>query len=52
MKRIGMLMMFLAMAGFASAANVAAPEIDGSSAVSAVTLIAGGLLIVRSRRKK
>ncbi len=30
----------------------AVPEIDGSSSVSAVTLIAGSLLILRSRRKK
>jgi len=28
------------------------PEIDGNSAAAAVTLIAGGLLVMRARRKK
>jgi hypothetical protein len=30
---------------------VPAPEIDGNTAVSAVALVAGGLLVLRSRRK-
>jgi LPXTG-motif cell wall-anchored protein len=33
-------------------AGVVAPEIDASSAAAAVTLISGGLLVLRSRRKK
>lgn len=31
---------------------VAAPEIDPASAVSALTLLAGGLAVVRGRKKK
>lgn len=52
MKLIGTITVLLAMATFASAGVQAVPEIDGSSAVSAVALIAGGVLVVRSRRKK
>lgn len=52
MKFIGIITVLLTMASLASAAITAAPEIDGSSAVSAVALIGGGLLIARSRRKK
>ena len=37
---------------FASYTPVAAPEIDGSSAVSALFLLSGGLLILRTRHKK
>jgi len=29
-----------------------APEIDGATAVSAVVLLSGGLLVLRARRKK
>ncbi|MEO8098401.1 MAG: hypothetical protein ABI811_11930 [Acidobacteriota bacterium] len=50
MKYVGMLLIVLAMAGFASAL-VAAPEIDGSSLVSGVVLISGAVLIARGRRK-
>ena len=44
----------LAMAGVAAAADLvtaAVPEIDARTAVSAVALIAGGLLVMRARRK-
>jgi len=37
---------------FCQLAPVAAPEIDGGSAVSALFLLSGGLLALRSRRKK
>ncbi|MGD0502422.1 MAG: hypothetical protein ABSD02_06755 [Steroidobacteraceae bacterium] len=30
---------------------VTAPEIDASSAISALTLVLGGLVVIRSRRK-
>jgi hypothetical protein len=33
-------------------AGVAAPEIDASSGVAALGLLSGGLLVLRSRRKK
>lgn len=45
----------LLLAGAASSAfalDVVAPEIDGASAVSAVVLLSGGLLVLRARRKK
>ncbi len=51
MKLFGTLLIFLA-AGTSSFAAVAVPEIDGSTAVSSVVLIAGGLVVLRSRRKK
>ncbi len=43
----------LAMAGIAAAFDVPipAPEIDARTAVSTVALIAGGLLVMRARRK-
>lgn len=53
MKRIvGFTLMFAAMASIALADNVAAPEIDASSGVTAITLLAGGLVVLRSRRRK
>jgi len=39
-------------ASSAFALNVVAPEINGGSAVSAVVLLSGGLLVLRARRKK
>jgi uncharacterized protein (TIGR03382 family) len=49
------LVLSLLLAGAASSAFasvVYAPEIDGGSAVSAVMLLSGGLLVLRARRKK
>jgi hypothetical protein len=51
-KLIGFTCLLAGTAGFAFAGGVAAPEIDGASAVSAVVLLSGGLLILRARRKK
>ena len=44
----------LLMAGIASSAFgfISAPEIDGGSAVSSLVLLSGGLLVLRTRRKK
>jgi len=42
----------LGIAGYAFAAIPAVPEIDGSSAVTAVTLLCGAITVVRARRKK
>ncbi|MEO8098403.1 MAG: hypothetical protein ABI811_11940 [Acidobacteriota bacterium] len=52
MKNIGLLGLFLGMsvAAFASGVQVA-PEVDGSTAAAAVALVAGGLLVLRSRKK-
>jgi hypothetical protein len=66
-KLIGMLVSMLAVVGVARADSgndegdrdhkhhhhpVAAPEIDPAAAGSALTLLAGGLAVVRGRRKK
>ena len=51
MKIVGM--MLLLMGAVATAGAIApVPEIDGSSAVSALALLSGSLLLLRSRRKK
>lgn len=34
------------------AVDAQAPEIDGSTAVSTIALVAGGLLVLRGRRKR
>jgi hypothetical protein len=50
-----LLSLSLLLAGASSSAfalGVVAPEIDGASAVSAVVLLTGGLLVLRARRKK
>jgi hypothetical protein len=50
MKAVGMMLLLI---GAMTAANATAvPEIAGSSAASAVALLSGALLILRSRRKK
>ena len=35
-----------------AAAGVAAPEIDPSTGVAAISLLAGAVLVIRGRRKK
>jgi hypothetical protein len=50
-KMIGLSLLLMGAANFAFGAAVAAPEIDGSSAVTAVVLLSGGLLVLRARRK-
>jgi hypothetical protein len=52
MKLVGMMMLFVGISGSAFAGVVLAPEIDASSATAAVTLITGGLLVLRARRRK
>jgi hypothetical protein len=51
MKLTGMLLILLGMAQFALAVPANAPEIDGSTLVSGVTLATGALLVIRGRRK-
>jgi hypothetical protein len=50
MKLVGMMLLLAGMAITASATAV--PEIDASSGASALALLSGGLLILRSRRKQ
>jgi hypothetical protein len=51
-KLFGLSLLLMSAASSAFALNVVAPEIDGGSAVSAVILLSGGLLVLRARRKK
>jgi hypothetical protein len=41
-----------ASSAFAGTTAAIAPEIDGASAITAVVLLSGGLLVLRARRKK
>ncbi len=49
-KFLGFSMMLLGLSGAALAGNV--PEIDASTGAAALGLLSGGMLILRSRRKK
>jgi LPXTG-motif cell wall-anchored protein len=50
---IGLSMLLMGAAGYAFAgAVITVPEIDASSAVGALALLSGGLLVLRSRRRK
>jgi len=51
MKAIGLMILLAAAAGSAMAGTTAVPEIDAASAVGAVALLSGALLVIRARRK-
>lgn len=51
-KFLGLSLLLMGAASSAFALDVVAPEIDGASAVSAVVLLSGGLLVVRARHKR
>jgi hypothetical protein len=51
-KFIGFSLLLAGAASFALAGPTAAPEIDGASATTAIALLSGGLLVLRSRRKR
>ena len=54
-KVVQLLLLTLALAGFALANDIAVvpvPEIDAAGAVSAVGLLAGAVLLFQTRRKK
>ena len=50
MKFVGMMLLLMGAAAVASASPT--PEIDANSSASALLLLSGGLLMLRSRRKK
>jgi len=50
-RTLGIAILLASVAGFAFAGTIA-PEIDGASSVAAVGLLAGGLLVLRSRKRK
>jgi hypothetical protein len=45
-----MLFLTLATSAFAGGFTVSVPEIDATSATAALTLLSGGILVLRSRR--
>ena len=49
---IGLTTLLLGTAGYSLAGLVPSPEIDPSAGVAAVALLSGGMLVLRSRRKK
>jgi hypothetical protein len=50
-KITGFALLLVGMAVFASAAIPAAPEVDPATGIAALTLLSGGLLVLRARRK-
>ena len=52
MKIVGFALIVAALAGTAFAGSPPAPEIDGSTASAAIALVAGGLVVLRSRKRK
>jgi hypothetical protein len=50
-KLIGMALLIAGLASRAFASPVAVPEIDGATAVSAITLVTGAVLVMRGREK-
>ena len=53
MKRIiGLAMVLMSMSVSAFATPFPVPEIDASTGASAVALLSGGLMVIRSRRNK
>jgi len=51
MRILGTLIVLLGVASSAFGGEVV-PEIDANSAVAAIALVSGGLLVMRARRKK
>ena len=49
---LGLSVLVACVAGMAFAGSAPAPEIDASSGVAALGLLGGGILILRSRKKK
>lgn len=52
MKIVGMMLLLVGLAGFAMAEDVFVPEINPGSATTALALVSGAVLVIRSRRKK
>lgn len=51
-KTIGMVLLLIGLSGLALAGGTNVPEIDSGSAVAAIALFSGALLVLRARRKK
>jgi hypothetical protein len=53
MRVLGIVLVLIGAAGSAFAGEaITVPEISGASAVSAIAVVSGSMLILRSRRKK
>jgi len=52
MRLLGITFLLAGVAGAAWAGGSIVPEIDANAGVAAVTLLAGGLLVLRSRRRR
>ena len=51
-KTLGMMLILVGMSGLALAiGGVGVPEIDGGSAVTALALLSGAALVIRSKKK-
>ena len=51
-KVVGMALMIVGASSALMAGVAAVPEIDASTGASAIAIVAGGILVLRSRRKK
>jgi len=52
LRLLGLTTLLVGIAGFAFAGSSPSPEIDASTGAAALTLLSGGLLILRARRRK
>lgn len=52
MKSVGLLLLLAGLANVAFGATQTVPEIDASTATSAVALLAGGVMLLRARLRK
>lgn len=52
MKSVGILLLLVGLSSFAFAGGVVTPEVSPTSAVAALALVSGALLVVRGRRKQ
>jgi hypothetical protein len=52
MRLTTLLLLVMGCAGSAMASVVAVPEIDANTGLAALTIISGGLLILRGRRRR
>jgi len=51
-KVLGMVLLIVGVSSALMAGTITVPEIDASTGASAVAILAGGILVLRSRRKK
>jgi hypothetical protein len=51
LRYLGIGLLMLGAGAYAFAGTVAAPEIDANSAAGAVALLAGGILVLRARKR-